>query len=77
MTQRVSHYYGQNDWCTEGWNTIVKDFNGNYPEAIFSKSIQDDEAQLKKITKQSNAFASEASIINISSKIWDEIIYTS
>jgi hypothetical protein len=55
----------------------VKDFNGNYPETIFSKSIQDDEAQLKKITKQSNAFASEASIINISSKIWDEIIYTS
>ena len=46
---RTSHYRGQNGWCTDGWNRIVKDFNDKFPEAMFSKTkIQDKETQLKK-----------------------------
>ncbi|WVZ93069.1 hypothetical protein U9M48_039082 [Paspalum notatum var. saurae] len=78
-----THYRGQNGWCTEGWNRIVKDFNNRFPELNFSKGkIQDKEAQLKKEYKAIKSIRNrsgvswnqEASMINTSTEVWDEII---
>ncbi|XP_062225501.1 uncharacterized protein LOC133924116 [Phragmites australis] len=80
---RLSHFRGQNGWCTEGWNRIVKDFNSLCPDANFTKAqIQDKESQLKKdykavksIRKRSGvSWNQTASMINTTSEIWDEII---
>ena len=81
-----THYRGQNGWCTEGWNRIVKDFNNRFPELNFSKGkIQDKEAQLKKEYKAIKSIRNrsgvswnqEASMINTSTEVWDEIIQVS
>ncbi|XP_062227684.1 uncharacterized protein LOC133925966 [Phragmites australis] len=80
---RLSHFRGQNGWCTEGWNRIVKDFNSLCPDAKFTKAqIQDKESQLKKDykavksirTRSGVSWNQTASMINTTSEIWDEII---
>jgi hypothetical protein len=79
---KTSHYRGQNGWSSEGWRRIAQDFNQQFPEARFMKSqIQDKEAQLKKeykaiksiLRKSGVNWKHDASMINTTDEIWDEL----
>ncbi|KAI5014162.1 hypothetical protein ZWY2020_055552 [Hordeum vulgare] len=79
----LSHYCGQNEWTTEGWNQVVKEFNNLYREARFTKDhVQDKEAQLKKHYKKIKSIANRsriswndiACVINTTPEKWEEIV---
>ena len=82
----LSHYRGQNGWCTEGWNRISREMTNLFPKAKFTKSqIQDKETQLKRDYKNIKSIVRRSGIswnptacmINTTSEKWEEIIQVS
>lgn len=76
-------FRGQNGWTTEGWKSIVKNFNEKFPLAGFSKAqIQEKEKELKGNfkalrdgkKKSGLGWNGTLGMINTTPEIWKELI---
>ncbi|CAM0883347.1 unnamed protein product [Alopecurus aequalis] len=83
LEYKGSQYRGQNGWCTEGWNRIVRDVNRLFPDEKFTKSqIQDKEGQFKKGYKAIKSIVNRSGVswnpisfmINTTTEKWDVIV---
>ncbi|KAL6909746.1 hypothetical protein ACP4OV_001405 [Aristida adscensionis] len=83
LDHNIARFRTNNGWSSEGWTSIVKEFNRKFPECNFSRSqIQEHESQLKKDYKILNgarkrsggSFDTKLGMVGATDDVWDELI---